>query len=213
MSEKIFIEDQFEQLDRRFKATLLNSLNGVKTVVLVGTKGQEGTSNLAVFNSIIHIGAQPPLIGLLFRPEGEAERHTLDNIRRSGSCTLNMMHYKDHRYVHYTSAKFPAEVSEFNACGFLEEWRDGVEAPFVASAQIKLGWRLRESVSIQSNGTMLFIGDLHYLAMADHLLTEDGLVDHVAAETLLSCGLDSYTHAQNLVRLNYARPDALPGYQ
>jgi len=61
-------QNDIRNLDRRYRATLINSLAGVRPAVLVGTRSNDGRSNLAIFNSIVHIGADPALYGLLFRP-------------------------------------------------------------------------------------------------------------------------------------------------
>ena len=79
-----------DSLEVRYRATLINSLTGVRPAVLVGTRSGSGNNNLAIFNSLVHIGADPPLNGLLFRP-ATVERHTLNNILETGNYTLNFV--------------------------------------------------------------------------------------------------------------------------
>ena len=69
--------------DSRYRATLINSLAGVKQAFLIGSKSSSGHSNLAIFNSLIHIGANPPLWGFLCRPD-TVKRDTLQNILETG---------------------------------------------------------------------------------------------------------------------------------
>ena len=57
--------DAIDSLEVRYRATLINSLTGVRPAVLVGTRSGSGNNNLAIFNSLVHIGADPPLNGLL----------------------------------------------------------------------------------------------------------------------------------------------------
>ena len=52
-------KEDLENYPNRYRATLINSLSGIKTAVLVGTQSKEGVTNLAIFNSLIHIGAKP----------------------------------------------------------------------------------------------------------------------------------------------------------
>ena len=83
-----FTAESIAGLDERFRRNLINSLHGVRPALLVGTTSATGTDNLAVFSQVLHIGANPPLTGILFRPDS-VERHTLTNIRNNGAFTLN----------------------------------------------------------------------------------------------------------------------------
>ncbi len=81
-------KSDLEQMDNRYRATLINSLPGFKCLQLVGTLSENGHSNLGVFNSIFHLGASPALLGMVFRP-GSADHDTLTNIKKNGTYTLN----------------------------------------------------------------------------------------------------------------------------
>ena len=48
----------------------------------------QGQTNLAIFSQIFHIGANPPLVGILVRPDS-VDRHTLRNIRETSWFTIN----------------------------------------------------------------------------------------------------------------------------
>ena len=53
----IIDQEALKQYENRFRALLINSLAGIRQAVLIGTKSKDGYSNLAIFNSLIHIGA------------------------------------------------------------------------------------------------------------------------------------------------------------
>ena len=78
---------EFEKL---FRTKLINSLAGIRQVTLIGTKSKEGQENVAIFNSLIHLGANPPLFGFISRPHS-VERDTLEKIKETGSYTLNYL--------------------------------------------------------------------------------------------------------------------------
>ena len=52
----------------RKRTHLINSCTGYKSANLLGTKSKNGKTNLAIFNSVIHIGSNPPMLGLILRP-------------------------------------------------------------------------------------------------------------------------------------------------
>ena len=78
-----FNSESLNSLEKNKRVHLINSLGGFKSVSLVGTSDLERNTNLAIFSSIFHIGANPPLIGLIFRPS-PPERNTYNNIIKTG---------------------------------------------------------------------------------------------------------------------------------
>jgi flavin reductase (DIM6/NTAB) family NADH-FMN oxidoreductase RutF len=79
MQTSYFSSSDIMSFEKRYRAAFINSLGGFKSVCLIGTINNIKQSNLAIFNSIVHIGANPPLIGFVVRPDS-VERHTLENI-------------------------------------------------------------------------------------------------------------------------------------
>ena len=200
---------QLSQFESRYRATLINSLAGIKQAFLVGTKSTEGHSNLAIFNSLIHIGANPPLWGFLCRPD-TVQRDTLRNILETGHYTFNFIHKGDAEKAHQTSAKFPSEVSEFDACGLTEQSVQDFPSPFVAESPIKIGMKFEEKVDIAINGTILIIGSIQFIELDEQWMSADGFVDLAKANTLTCAGLDAYFENTLLHRLSYAKPEKWP---
>ncbi|MEY3584976.1 MAG: hypothetical protein RLZZ243_40 [Bacteroidota bacterium] len=197
------------QFESRYRATLINSLAGIKQAFLIGTKSTEGLSNLAIFNSLIHIGANPPLWGFLCRPD-TVQRDTLRNILETGHYTFNFIHQDDAEKAHQTSAKFPSEVSEFEACGLTEQSLHDFPVPFVAESPIKIGMKFEEKVDIAINGTILIIGSIQFIELDEQWVSADGFVDLAKAKTLTCAGLDAYFENTLLHRLSYAKPEKWP---
>ena len=66
-----FTFDDLMQLPGRYRGMLLNKISGLKPANLIGTKSKSGQTNLAVFNSVVHIGANPPYLGFILRPTAQ----------------------------------------------------------------------------------------------------------------------------------------------
>lgn len=205
----IITTEDLNALDQEYRRSFVNSLAGFRQVAMVGTKSVEGVSNLAIFNSLIHLGARPALFGLISRPES-VPRDTLTNILETGEYTINFVKAADVEKAHQTSARYAKGVSEFTAVGFDEEYVDAIIAPFIAGANVKIGMKFETKIDIELNGTVMIIGSVQYIEIDDLLVSEDGFVDLAAAETLLSCGLDAYFTAQPIKRLSYAKPNSWP---
>lgn len=71
----IFTKDDISQLNSRIRGRLINSATGYKSANLIATKSKEGQPNVAVFSSVVHIGAHPPILGFVLRPT-TVPRHT-----------------------------------------------------------------------------------------------------------------------------------------
>lgn len=201
--------DQLSALEKYYRINLINSLTGYKSLNLLGTTNAEGTTNLCIISSVFHLGSNPPLFGLIIRPERE-HNDTLRNIKLSGQYTLNNVLPEWYKKAHQTSASYPSGVSEFEACGFKEMYTDQFHAPFVAESTVRIGLELREIVEMKINGTTLVIGEVTQVLAEESLIGEDGFVDHVKAATLTLAGLDSYYTTELLGRLTYAKPGLEP---
>ncbi len=195
-----------EKMDERFRATFVNSLPGFKCLQLVGTMGQNGHSNLGLFNSIFHLGASPALLGMVFRP-GSQDHDTLGNIIRSGVYSFNNVLEPFYTNAHQTSARYPSGRSEFVECGLEEFFIPDFDAPFVAESTIKIGMELKQIIPIELNGTTIIIGEVKHILLSEKFVGVDGYVSHELAGTLTTSGLDSYFDVLPIARLSYAKPD------
>ncbi|MDP5054354.1 MAG: flavin reductase family protein, partial [Congregibacter sp.] len=198
---------------------LINSITGYKPANLVASASIDGHSNVAIMSSLVHIGSNPPLLALIFRPDhfrpdhfrpDTAPRHTLANIRDTGVYTINHVHHDMIDAAHQTAASYPRSVSEFAATGLTEHWQDGHAAPYVAEAVVRIGMQLREEIPLSINGTHMVIGEIIYLEVPDGALNELGALDPALAGGVAIAGLDSYYQCSLLQRMAYAKPDQTP---
>jgi flavin reductase (DIM6/NTAB) family NADH-FMN oxidoreductase RutF len=188
--------------EKSFRRDFVNCLSGYKSLNLIGTKSEAGTTNLAPFSQVFHIGASPPLIGILFRPH-TVERHTLENILATRFFTLNHVTAAFYREAHHTSARW--EESEFKATGLEEEYLEGFWAPYVKASPLKMGCTLAEVQTLQINGTVMVIGEISHVFVEEKALGEDGFISLEKLGTVTVSGLDEYYVGKKLARLSYAQ--------
>jgi flavin reductase (DIM6/NTAB) family NADH-FMN oxidoreductase RutF len=201
-----FNSESLNSLEKNKRVHLINSLGGFKSVSLVGTSDIEGNTNLAIFSSVFHIGANPPLIGLIFRPS-PPERNTHNNIIKTGFYTINHINESIYRQAHQTSARYDHGVSEFEITELKPEFKDDFFAPYVAECHIQLGIEFKEKIDISINNTTLIIGEIKQIYIPENCLSDDGFVDIEKANSITCSGLDSYHKTVQLDRLSYAKPN------
>lgn len=198
-------KEDIEQLEQRYRTAFINSLAGFRQAVLVGTKSADGNTNLAIFNSLIHLGANPALFGLISRPDS-VPRDTLQNILDTKVYTLNYVTSAQYEKAHQTSARYDNGISEFEKVGFKEQYHPSFYAPFVEDAVVKIALQLEDCIPIPLNGTILIIGSIQQVEIDAALVETDGYVALSDADVLISQGLDAYFVSKSIGRLPYAKP-------
>ncbi len=201
---KHFSLSELQTWDRFTRANFINSLSGFKSLSLIGTVNSNGFSNLAVFSNIVHLGADPALIGFVNRPLSAAP-HTLTNIQETGFYTVNLVTESIYKQAHQTSAKYPDGVSEFEMTGLTEQFRDGCMAPFVAESPVQYLLKLEQVIPIELNGTFFVIGSLQEAYVPAEIKEEDGFLDLAKAGIITSLGTSGYYKTDKIDNLPYAK--------
>ncbi len=200
-----FSKDAIDEMRHLYKINLINSCSGYKSANLIGTKSQSGISNVAIFSSVTHIGSSPALLGFFLRPT-TVIRNSYENIKETGFFTINHVHEAILQDAHHTSAKYDKSLSEFNFTALKEEYKGGYLVPFVKEAPVQMAMKFIEEYPIKANDTILVIGEILDLYIADDLLEVDGFVNLSKAKVASINGLDGYSIPKLKTRLEYQRP-------
>ncbi len=201
--------NDLEGYERIYRANLVNSVTGYKAAMLIGTQNEKGETNLAIFSSVVHLGANPALVGFIQRPLGKSG-DTFRNIEINGVYTINHVHESFMERAHYTSARFAAGVSEFNACGLTPYHLPAFAAPFVAESAIRLGLELVEVIPITHNNTRLVIGAVKHILVSPDCIHEDGHIELGKVNDVCLSGLENYHRVTWAQSFPYAQADKLP---
>ena len=199
-----FTKARIDALEKHTRTHLSNSLSGFKSANLIGTQDLLGNTNLSIVSSVIHLGANPPLVAMIIRPHS-VPRHTFENILQTGTYTINQVNKSIYKQAHQTSARYDKEESEFDATGLTPEYLNDFAAPFVKESRLKYSVKFVENQHLAINGTELVIGEIMDVFVDKAALQSDGFLDLQAIETVAVTGLDSYHTSNKLTRLPYAK--------
>lgn len=205
---RYFSELDIQQLEHIYKINLINSCSGYKSANLIGSRSHDGIENVAVFSSVTHIGSSPAMLGFFLRPT-TVIRNTYENIKATGSYTINHIHEEIVSKAHHTSAKYDASISEFDVTGLKSEYKSEFLAPFVKGAPIQLAMEYVEEHEIKANNTILVIGKVVGLHVRETLIENDGFINLSKAGIAAINGLDGYAIPETKTRYGYQRPKAL----
>lgn len=197
---------ELEGWPTRRRARLVNSLSGFKSATLVGTADAAGIHNLSVVSSVVHLGSSPAQMGMVLRPPG-ADAHTYKNLMASGQCTFNHIGVEWMVRAHQCSARYAADVSEFDAvgltpCGVKDDWK----APAVLESNVRMGLTLAKDMELP-NACRFMVLDVQWVEVKEGAIAQDGHVDLGRARTTAISGLDGYHDTTHLGRLSYAKVD------
>ena len=201
---KHFSHDKILNADSFYRRNLINCLSGYKSLNLIGTQSKEGLTNLAPFSQIFHVGANPPMVGILFRPH-TVKRDTLENILETKYFTLNHVTPEFCREAHWTSARW--EGSEFEKTGLASEVIEDFHAPFVKLSPLKVGCKMVEVQTLKINKTVLIIGSIEHVFVDEKGLRNDGSLDLNILNSVTVSGLDEYHTGKKIARYSYAKPN------
>lgn len=203
---KTFKEADFKSLGKHGRAKFINSLSGPKSANLLGTVDKAGQTNLSIVSSCVHLGADPALMAMIMRPRA-VPRHSVDNLVELGFMTINHVTADMYRKAHQTSARYPKEVSEFEAVGLTPEFLGEFPAPYVGESLVKIGLELVRLVPIPENDTEMVIAAIREVHFRETDLLQDGTLSLARTGSIAVSGLDHYHQLQSLARLSYAKPD------
>jgi len=200
-----FSKAEITELNNRYRNNLINSISGYKSANLIGTISKTGTTNLAVFNSIVHLGSNPALLGFILRPM-TVPRHSFSNMKENGVFTVNHIAKNQIEAAHHTSAKYPEEISEFDQTELNPVYKNDFAAPFVEGAPVQIACRYLNDYLIEENDTRLVVGAIEGVYIDDKMILDDGWVQLDLGEVVTINGLDGYALPQLIERFPYARP-------
>lgn len=203
---KHFTTSILEELPSRYRANLINSCTGYKSSNLLGTISPSGHTNLAIFNSVVHIGSNPPMLGFILRPL-TVRRDSYNNFKAAEYFTVNQVSQDIIAAAHHTSAKYDEGISEFKKSGLTESYLDDFKAPYVVESPIKIGCRYINEYEIKENGCLLIIGAIEHIYLPEESIAYDGWVHLDKTKAISAVGIDGYALPKIIERLAYARPD------
>jgi flavin reductase (DIM6/NTAB) family NADH-FMN oxidoreductase RutF len=192
-------------LPRLERMNLINSCGGIKSANLLGSCNKNGQTNLAIFNSVIHLGSNPPQLTFTLRPT-TVERHTYTNLKETGVFTINHIHQGIIAQAHQTSASYDASESEFDKVGLTTVYKFDFKAPFVNESKIQMACSYENEYLIKENGCIVIVANIEHIIFDEAIQTEDGFLDLTKAESVGIIGLDAYVKTEMLNRFSYARP-------
>ena len=163
---------------------------------------------MAIFSSVVHLGSQPPQLGLICRPTHSRKSDTYTNITETQYYTINQVSTSFVKQAHFTSAKTDSNISEFDLMKLSPEIMGAFHAPFVKESSVKIGLKLLDEILLP-NGCRLIIGSVEMVELPDASVDSIGQIDLSSYNCAGISGLDSYYSLQKIDSFPYVNQDVL----
>jgi len=204
MKKKSWSKKTIEELPKKHRLHLINSISGYKPANLIGSRSKEGVENLAIFSSVVHLGSDPALLGFILRPT-TVPRDTFKNLLDSKFVTINHISESFFKQAHETSLSFPEAINEFNEVGLTPTYKNGFYAPFVAESVVSIGCQYVNHYPIEENGTILVVLSVEEIHCDKEVVEKDCFIRLDKGGVLTINGLDGYAKPQFIERIPYKR--------
>jgi flavin reductase (DIM6/NTAB) family NADH-FMN oxidoreductase RutF len=198
---KTLSSEEIANLDRSYRRDFINRITGAKAAWILGSFHPDFGENLALFSSVVHVGANPPLIGIVFRPSLN-RLHSLRNISETKLFSLNSLPFSLHKEMHSASANWDEDVNDFQICGLQKVAGLDHPIPLIKEATVRMLLEPKEKIRIQSNSTHFLVSEIKKIEIgysrldSEELPLPDGL-------TYVS-GLDLYCNVESVESMPYA---------
>lgn len=204
-------KSEIENLERKFRLNLINSISGIKPANLIATKSENGKENVAVFSSVVHLGSNPAQLAFVLRPQNTRETDTFKNIFYTKFYTINHIPENLIKNAHYTSAKLSTNISEFERMNIDKEYLNDFFSPFVKESPVKIGMKLSTIIELP-NDCKLIIGDVETLILDDDLVNDLGQINLETSQTVGVSGLNTYYSLKKIETFPYVRENEIPEF-
>jgi flavin reductase (DIM6/NTAB) family NADH-FMN oxidoreductase RutF len=199
-------KETISQMERIEKLNLINSCTGFKSANLIATKSIEGKTNVAIFSSVTSLGSSPSLIGFIVRPT-TVPRDTYKNIMETGYFTVNHITIDMITDAHHTSANYESGISEFDKTNLEEEYKEGINIPFVKGSPVQLYCKFVNEYIIKENNTIHIIASIEHVFYDEILEHKDGWLQLDKGNIVTLNGIDGYFLPKLIDRFQYAKQD------
>jgi flavin reductase (DIM6/NTAB) family NADH-FMN oxidoreductase RutF len=186
------------------KYRLLNGGVTPRPIAWISTRSKGGVDNLAPYSFFTVASCNPPV--LLYTQVNQrtgVDKDTLQNLRETGECVINIVNSHLLEQMNQTSASISINESEFDLAGIEQSTSRTVAPPSVKGSPIRYECTLREIISLgdlPAGGTLVLL-DVKSVFVRDDIYTDEG-INQELIDSVGKMGGDGYSFTTKYLALN-----------
>ncbi|TWX71853.1 flavin reductase family protein [Colwellia demingiae] len=186
------------------KYRLLNGGVTPRPIAWISTRSKDGIDNLAPYSFFTVASCNPPvLIYTQVTQRSGIDKDTLQNLKETGECVVNIVNSHLLEKMNTTSASIAIDKSEFDLAQVRQSNSCNVIPFSVAESPIRYECTLREVISVgdlPAGGTIVLL-DVKSVYVRDDLYTDEG-INQELIDSVGKMGGDGYSPTSHYVTLN-----------
>lgn len=150
-----------------------------RPIAWISTRNADGLANLAPYSFFTVASCNPPVLAITqVNPRDRAAKDTLNNLRETGECVVNIVSADLSAQMNASCADYPPHVSEFEVVGIERCASKTVEVPGVAAARVRYECKLRDVVQVSDKpgGGQMMLLDVLCIAVDETVLQEQAII-------------------------------------
>jgi len=191
-------------LSAQEKYRLLNGGVTPRPIAWISTRSKAGIDNLAPYSFFTVASCNPPvLLYTQVTQRSGIDKDTLQNLRETGECVVNIVNSDLLEKMNLTSASIDINESEFELAQVEHSPSYKVSSMSVTGSPIRYECTLREEISVSNlpaGGTLVLL-DVKSIYVRDELYSDKG-INQERIDSVGKMGGDGYSPTKNYVELN-----------
>jgi flavin reductase (DIM6/NTAB) family NADH-FMN oxidoreductase RutF len=170
-----------------------------RPIAWASTIDKDGNVNLAPFSFFNFFGSNPPII--IFSPSRRVRdnttKHTLENVKETRECVINIVNYELAGQMMLTSAEYGGEINEFEKSNLTQTPSVRVKPPRVKESPAQYECIVKDVIATgeQGGSGSLIICEVVHLHLRDDIFESEGKIDPRRVDTIARMGRSWYTRA------------------
>ncbi len=175
----------------------------------ISTIDADGNDNIAPFSFFNVACVDPPIIHFAHGTHADGTlKDTARNILETEEFVHNVVTGEVLERMHGTSATYPSEVSEFDACEIERAPSETVVPPRVADAKVSFECTLDRALELGSH--ILFLGEIQYIHLDDSVVTDEGELDIFELDAVGRLAAGQYLELKEFLELPSVKDEDFP---
>ncbi len=139
---------------------LLSGLVIPRPIGWIGTRGVDGSYNLAPFSFFNAVSSDPPIVLFSAGSHRDRPKDSATNAEQSGVFSVNIVSEELAPAMNLTSASYGPDDDEFAIAGLTAVLGSVVDAPMVAESPANLECRVIDVVEVEGAGIRIVLGEV-----------------------------------------------------
>jgi flavin reductase (DIM6/NTAB) family NADH-FMN oxidoreductase RutF len=190
-------------LGNQEKYRLLNGGVTPRPIAWISTRSKDGVDNLAPYSFFTVASCTPPvLLYTQITPRTGLGKDTLENLRETGECVVNIVNTDLMEIMNATSASLPRQQSEFDHAAVDYVSSHSVSPLSVAQSPVRYECKLRDALLIGDTagaGTVVLLDVISVYVRND--LYSEGLINQSNIDSVGKMGGDGYHISADYIEL------------